>query len=78
MAKVLRGKVVSVKMHDTVVVEVVRHIPHKLYKKLLTRDKKYKVDSKGKTVNLGDTVRIVGTKPLSKDKHFILVEGEKK
>ena len=78
MAKVLRGKVVSIKMQDTVVVEVTRHVPHKLYKKLLKRSKKYKVDSKGKTVAVGDSVRIAEIKPMSKDKYFTIVEGVKK
>lgn len=78
MAKTLNGTVVSTKMENTVVVEVSWKKPHPLYKKLLKRSKKYKVDSNGQTVNIGDRVAIVETKPMAKDKHFRLVEGGKK
>lgn len=78
MAKILRGKVISTNMQDTAIVEVVRRVPHKMYKKLLKRSKKYKVDVKGKTVSLSETVRIIEVKPISKDKHFTLYDGGKK
>lgn len=74
MAKVFRGKVVSTKMKDTVVVEVSRLLPHPLYKKLLKRSKNYKVDSRGVEVAVGNMVKIVETKPLSKDKYFKVLE----
>ena len=75
MAKVLSGKVISVKMQDTAVVQVTRFVPHPLYKKLLKRSKNFKVDSKGVELTVGQTVKIVETKPMAKDKHFkILVE----
>lgn len=57
-------------MKETAVVEVTRIRPHPLYRKLLKRSKKYKVDTVGKEVALGQTVKIVETKPLSKEKHF--------
>ena len=78
MSKVLVGKVVSTKMQGTVLVEVIRRTPHKLYKKLLKRSKKYKVDPNGLEPVLGNTVKIEETKPVSKDKHFKLVEIENK
>ena len=74
MKKIVEGKVVSIKMKNTVVVEIVRKTPHPLYKKLIKRDKKYKVDVNGITVNLGDTVKIVQTRPISKDKYFKVME----
>jgi len=77
MSKVLTGKIVSVKMQNTVLVEVVRRTPHKLYGKLLKRSKKYKVDSAGQTVEVGQIVKIEETKPMSKDKHFKLIGVEK-
>ncbi len=61
-------------MQNTVVVEVTRQTPHPLYKKLLASSKKFKVESVGKTVMVGDKVRIIETKPLSKDKHFRLLD----
>jgi small subunit ribosomal protein S17 len=70
MAKTLNGKVTSTSMQNTITVEVSFKVPHKLYKKLLTRSKKYKVDLNGKEVQVGDVVEIVETKPFSKDKYF--------
>lgn len=70
MSKVLIGKVISIKMQDTVIVEVITRAPHKLYGKLLKRSKNYKVDLNGQTVARGDEVKIEETKPMSKDKHF--------
>lgn len=77
MAKILTGKVVSTKMKNTVVVEVFRKTPHPLYKKLMLRSKKHQVDTDGKTAEIGDTVRIIETKPISKNKHFKLMEDKK-
>jgi len=74
MAKVLTGKVVSTKMQGTAVVEVSNRVPHKLYKKLLKRSKKYKVAIDGQEVAVGMRVRIVETKPMSKDKYFKVQE----
>ena len=76
MAKVLAGKIVSVKMQDTVIVEVVRRTPHPLYKKLVKKSKKFKVDRNGQEVVVGQDVKIVETRPISKDKHFKVVAKE--
>jgi small subunit ribosomal protein S17 len=70
MAKVLTGKVIATKMQDTVVVQVSRRVPHPLYRKLMKKDQNFKVDTKGQEISVGDQVKIVETKPISKDKHF--------
>jgi small subunit ribosomal protein S17 len=77
MAKILRGTVVSTKMKDTAVVEVVRFVPHPLYKKLLKRSKKYKVALGSQPVTVGQMVKIVETKPIAKDKYFKILEENK-
>lgn len=74
MKKTFDGKVVSLKMQNTVVVEIERKSPHPIYKKLLKRTKKLKADLAGMTLNMGDKVRIVETKPISKDKNFKVLE----
>lgn len=74
MARTLSGTVISIKMQDTAVVEVTTRKPHPLYKKLLKKSKKYKVATNGKLLTVGDQVRIVETKPMSKDKYFAVVE----
>ncbi len=74
MAKTLSGIVTSVGMQQTVTVEVFRKVPHPLYRKLLKRSKKYAVALDGKDVQVGDTVTIVETKPVSKNKYFKIQE----
>lgn len=78
--KILEGIIVSTKMKKTAVVEVSRKVRHPLYKKLLTRSKKFKVDIQGIEISSGDRVRIVEIRPISKDKHFKIakvLEGAK-
>lgn len=71
------GKVVSTKMQKTAVVSVERIVTHPLYKKRTRRSKNYKAhDDIG--VSVGDIVKIVSTRPISKDKHFKIVEIVKK
>lgn len=74
MAKVLSGKVISAKMTNTVVVEVSRRVPHPLYKKLMKKTKNFKVDLAGHTVEIGNEVKIVEIKPMSKTKFFAIKE----
>ena len=77
--RILTGKVTSVKMQDTILVEVTRRVPHPLYKKLLKKSKQFKVDTKGQEkVEVGETVKIVETKPISKTKYFKVLEVVKK
>jgi small subunit ribosomal protein S17 len=72
--KAFEGKIVSLKMNKTVVVEIVRRTPHPLYKKLLRRSKRYKADTAGLTLVLGQKVKIVETKPIAKGKFFKVME----
>jgi small subunit ribosomal protein S17 len=72
--KVRQGLVVSDKMDKTVVVAIERRVPHPVYGKMVTRTKRLKAHDEGNTAKVGDTVRIVETRPLSKDKRFRLLE----
>lgn len=74
MAKILEGKVVSTKMQKTVVVEVERMFRHPLYKKVIRRHKKYKAHNEKLDLKEGDLVRIKECAPISKDKHFVVIE----
>lgn len=71
--KSLIGKVVSCKMAKTIIVEIDRQLVHKLYKKIMHRSRRYKVHNEDTSVKVGDLVKIVGVKPLSKDKHFKVI-----
>jgi len=69
--KSLTGKVVSLKNQQTAVVEVENHFQHPLYKKYLTRTKKYACQVEaGMKLSLGQEVEIVSCRPLRKTKHF--------
>jgi small subunit ribosomal protein S17 len=72
--KVLVGKIVSTKMKDTVVVLVERFTKHPKYGKFLKRQKKFKVHDAGNKHKEGEVVEIIETKPISKDKHFMILE----
>jgi small subunit ribosomal protein S17 len=72
--KTLQGVVVSSKMKDTVVVEVVRFVKHQKYKKYYKMNKKYKAHDEGNTMEVGQKVEIVETRPISKTKHFKVVK----
>lgn len=74
MKKTLIGKVISNKMQKTVVVEIIRKFRHALYKKIIVRHKKYKVHNELEGINVGDNVIIEETRPISKDKHFIVIK----
>ena len=68
------GLVVSDKMEKTVVVAIERRVPHPIYGKMMTRTKRLKAHDEENSAKVGDTVRIVETRPLSKDKRWRLVE----
>jgi small subunit ribosomal protein S17 len=74
MAKILTGKVKLTKMPKTVIVIVERKYRHPLYKKVILRSKKYKVHNEKIDLDNGDIVDIKETKPISKEKHFIVVK----
>jgi len=73
-SKVRSGKVVSDKMDKTRVVEIERITRHPLYGKTIRRTKKYKFHDEANESRVGDVVKIVETRPLSKDKRWRLVE----
>lgn len=72
--KSIAGLVNSVGMKKTAVVEVTRRKPHPLYRKLIRKSKKYKVDTNGFEVKVGDKVKISSTRPISKTKNFRITE----
>ena len=68
------GKVVSDKMDKTIVVAIEDHVKHPLYKKIVKDTYKLKAHDEKNECNIGDTVRVMETRPLSKDKRWRLVE----
>ena len=74
LRKTRTGKVVSNKMQKTVVVAVEDHVKHPLYGKIVKRTYKLKAHDENNECNIGDTVRVMETRPLSKDKRWRLVE----
>ena len=74
LRKVRTGKVVSDKMDKTIVVAVEDHVKHPLYKKIVKRTYKLKAHDENNECRKGDTVKVMVTRPLSKDKRWRLVE----
>ncbi len=74
LRKTRTGRVVSNKMEKTVVVAVEDNVMHPLYKKIVKRTYKLKAHDEKNECNIGDTVRVMETRPLSKDKRWRLVE----
>ena len=72
--KVQQGRVVSDKMDKTITVVVETKRNHPVYGKRINYSKKYKAHDENNSAKTGDIVRIMATRPLSKDKHFRLVE----
>jgi len=68
------GRVVSNKMDKTIVVAIETRVPHPLYKKIVKRTLKLKAHDENNECNVGDEVRVMETRPLSKDKRWRLVE----
>ena len=68
------GLVVSDKMQKTVVVAIERRVPHPVYGKMMTRTTRLKAHDEENSAKAGDTVRIMETRPMSKDKRWRLVE----
>ena len=68
------GKVISDKMDKTIVVAVENRVPHPLYKKIIKRTYKLKAHDENNECGVGDRVRVMETRPLSKDKRWRLVE----
>lgn len=74
MRKTEVGKVVSNKMDKTIVVAVENSVSHKLYNKIVKRTIKFKAHDENNECAIGDRVRIMETRPLSKEKRWRLVE----
>lgn len=74
MRKTRVGLVVSDKMQKTVVVAIERRVAHPVYGKMMTRTTKLKAHDEQNSAKQGDTVRIMETRPLSKDKRWRVVE----
>jgi small subunit ribosomal protein S17 len=68
------GKVVSDKMDKTIVVAIEDHVEHPLYKKIVKNTYKLKAHDENNECRIGDTVRVMETRPLSKDKRWRLVQ----
>ena len=74
LRKTRTGKVVSDKMDKTVVVAIADNVQHPLYKKIVKQTYKLKAHDENNECSIGDTVRVMETRPLSKDKRWRLVE----
>ena len=72
--KIRTGVVVSDKMDKTIVVAIKTKVRHPLYGKMVNRTRKFKAHDEENSCGIGDTVRIMETRPLSKDKRWRLVE----
>ncbi len=73
LRKTKMGKVVSDKMDKTVVVAVENHVKHPLYKKIIKRTYKLKAHDENNECRIGDRVKVMETRPLSKDKRWRLL-----
>ena len=74
LRKTRTGKVVSDKMEKTITVAVEDHVRHPLYNKIVKKTYKLKAHDEQNDARIGDTVRVMETRPLSKDKRWRLVE----
>jgi len=72
--KVLTGKVVSDKMDKTVVVAVETLVRHPLYQRIIRRTKKFKAHDDNNSCRIGDKVKMMETRPISKDKRWRIIE----
>jgi len=72
--KVMVGRVVSNKMSKSIVVTIARRVKHPLYKKYLTKTARFMVHDQNNDAKVGDTVKIMETRPLSRRKRWRLVE----
>jgi small subunit ribosomal protein S17 len=75
--KIFTGEVVSAKTPKTVIVAIISMHRHPLYKKAVRKTRRFAVHNESLTLAVGDTVRIQETKPISKTKHFIVLEKVK-
>ena len=74
--KILKGTVTSAKNDKTIVVEVTRKFKHPFYEKIIKRSKKYHAHDENNEYKVGDTVSILESKPISKNKSWIVQSSE--
>ena len=74
MRKTVIGKVASDKMDKTIVVVIEDSVKHKLYNKVVKRSRRLKAHDENNEAHIGDRVKVMETRPLSKDKRYRLVE----
>ena len=74
--RILTGTVVSSKTNKTIVVKVIRRVQHKLYKKIISQSKKYHAHDENNSFKVGDIVKIIESKPISKLKSWIVVNDD--
>ena len=73
--RILSGVVISSNSNKTITVDVTRRIKHKLYKKIIRRTKKYHAHDENNEFNVGDTVSIIESKPISKLKKWMVISN---
>ena len=71
--RILTGTVVSSNTNKTIVVNVIRRVQHKLYKKIISQSKKYHAHDENNSFKVGDIVKIIESKPISKLKSWMVV-----
>lgn len=70
--RILQGTVVGDKMDKTIAVQTIRRYKHRLYKKYVSKSQRFKAHDEKNEAKIGDTVEIIETRPLSKDKRWAL------
>ena len=75
--RILTGTVVSSNSSRTIVVEVTRRVRHKLYKKIISRSKKYHAHDEDNSFKVGDIVKIIESKPISKLKSWVVMSADR-
>ena len=73
--RILSGIVISSNLNKTITVNVTRRIKHKLYKKIIRQTKKYHAHDENNEFNVGDTVSIIESKPISKIKKWMVISN---
>ena len=76
--RILSGTVISSSANKTVVVKVTRRVQHKLYKKIISRTKKYHAHDENNTYKIGDSVNIKESRPISKLKSWVVINNSSK
>ena len=74
--RILSGTVVSSNSNKTIVVKVTKRVKHKLYRKIISRSKKYHAHDENNEFKVGDTVSITETRPISKLKSWIVISND--